>query len=236
MQQRGIIVGTPLKARALPSGKGTVEVSAAVSLDAKGKPHQSRSRETYEMILAAAGDLLAEIGFERLSTNMVCQRAGLTPPALYRYFPNKYAILAELANRLMLIQDDVALRWLEQDGVFKVTQDEMISIYADIQRQVNEVTRAQPGGIWIMRALRAVPLLQEVRVASQARVSRKLFEALIAQFPGVPQERLNIATRLTTELSYAATEMVLQEPGHDEAAINEEVARMVASYFARFLA
>ena len=30
-----------------------------------------------------------EVGIERLSTNLVCERAGLTPPALYRYYPNK---------------------------------------------------------------------------------------------------------------------------------------------------
>ena len=44
---------------------------------------------------------VSDVGIERLSTNLVCERAGLTPPALYRYFPNKYALLSELGQRLM---------------------------------------------------------------------------------------------------------------------------------------
>ena len=47
-----------------------------------------------------AGALLAEVGIERISTNMIAARAGLTPPALYRYFADKYAVLEALADDL----------------------------------------------------------------------------------------------------------------------------------------
>ena len=73
----------------------------APPLEAKKRPEQQRAAETVERILEATAAALADIGFERLSTNIVCARAGLTPPALYRYFPNKYALLYELGRRLM---------------------------------------------------------------------------------------------------------------------------------------
>src|ERR1700749_4229269 len=75
------------------------------------RPTQSRGRTSYDAILRAAGELLLEVGIERLSTNLVCKRAGLSPPALYRYFPNKYALLRELGAQLMLAQDKVVFRW-----------------------------------------------------------------------------------------------------------------------------
>ena len=59
----------------------------------KALPRQGRAQETYERLLGVAADLLGEVGIERLSTNLICDRAGLTPPAFYRYFPNKYALL-----------------------------------------------------------------------------------------------------------------------------------------------
>ena len=68
------------------------------SLAAKKLPAQQRATETYERILEAAAQTLIEVGVERLSTNLVCMRAGVSPPALYRYFPNKYALFAECAD------------------------------------------------------------------------------------------------------------------------------------------
>jgi AcrR family transcriptional regulator len=57
----------------------------APDLGPKAVPRQGRALETYERILAATTELLGEVGIERLSTNLVCERAGLTPPVLYRY-------------------------------------------------------------------------------------------------------------------------------------------------------
>ena len=86
-------------------------VSISVELDRKRAPTQTRALETCERILDAAANLLGEVGIERLSTNLICERAGLSPPALYRYYPNKYAVLAELGVRLMMSQNELLVQW-----------------------------------------------------------------------------------------------------------------------------
>ncbi len=43
---------------------------------------------------------------------MLCARAGLTPPALYRYFDDKYAVLEALGRRLMARQNIVPEEWI----------------------------------------------------------------------------------------------------------------------------
>ena len=204
-----------------------------VPLDARTTPSQSRARNTFEAVLSTAGELLGEVGFERLSTNLVCERAGMTPPALYRYFPNKYAILSELARRLMDAQDEAVFAWVEGGGLRAASLDEAVENNRRLQRQVNEITRQIPGGIWIMRALRAVPLLRDIRIASRDKVARYISERLTKVYPDVPESELFRASRLTTEVSYAATEMVLEEPGLDEARINEDVCWMVATHYQR---
>ncbi len=205
----------------------------AVPLGTKLKPSQTRARNTFETVLSTAGELLAEVGFERLTTNLVCERAGLTPPALYRYFPNKYAILSELAQRLMEAQDEAVLAWMEAGGLEADSLAEAVEKNRRMQEQVNEITRQMPGGIWIMRALRAIPLLRDIRIASRDRVALQISENLRQRFPTVPQDELFRAARLSTELMYAATEMVLEEPDQDEARVNEEVCWMVALYYNR---
>jgi AcrR family transcriptional regulator len=205
----------------------------AMPLGTKLKPSQSRARNTFETVLSTAGELLAEVGFERLTTNLVCERAGLTPPALYRYFPNKYAILSELAQRLMEAQDEAVLAWMQSGGLEADSLEEAVAKNRRMQEQVNEITRQMPGGIWIMRALRAIPLLRDIRIASRDRVALLISENLQQRFPTVPQDELFRAARLSTELMYAATEMVLEEPDQDEARVNEEVCWMVALYYNR---
>ena len=61
----------------------------SVELLEKNKPQQARAKRTYEAILASAAKLLVEVGVERISTNLIAEDAGITVPALYRYFPNK---------------------------------------------------------------------------------------------------------------------------------------------------
>ena len=70
--------------------------------------------QTRERLLDVAGELLGEVGIERISTNMICARAGVTPPALYRYFKDKYAVLEALGRRLMDRQNAVLFAWLDR--------------------------------------------------------------------------------------------------------------------------
>ena len=95
-----------------PARARSAERRRAPPLEAKKQPEQQRAAETVERILEATAAALADIGFERLSTNIVCARAGLTPPALYRYFPNKYALLYELGRRLMQRQNALVPLWI----------------------------------------------------------------------------------------------------------------------------
>src|SRR4051812_2665951 len=86
----------PLRDPSMPSPRVPLP-----QLTAKKQPAQQRGTDTVERILEVAARTLADVGIERLSTNLICECAGLTPPALYRYFPNKYAVLGELGQRLM---------------------------------------------------------------------------------------------------------------------------------------
>ncbi len=203
---------------------------ARVSLDTKLRPRQQRAHTTYETILATAGALLEEVGVERLSTNLVCERAGITPPALYRYFPNKYALLKELGARLMAAQDDAVFAYIDTYRDLPGTVAERAERRRIVQEKVNAITRAFPGGAWVMRALRAIPTLSEVRVASREAVAERLYATLLRRYPDADRKNLRVAATLSVEVMYAATELIFDQPELDAARINSEISYMVALY------
>jgi len=204
------------------------------SLETKLQPTQARSQDTYEIVLATAGEMLGGIGFEQLTTNGICRRAGLTPPALYRYFPNKYAILKALGDRLMAEQDRIVLDWLDNGGLAVAPLDVRVAKSAALQRQVVAATRSFPGGAAIGRALRAVPMLQRLRFESRDMVADRFYEVIRPQYPNTAEARLRVAMRMMVELSYAAGEMAVEEPDRDADRLSEEVCLMFALYFESF--
>lgn len=197
------------------------------ALTTKALPRQKRAQETYELILGATAQLLAEVGIERLSTNLVCERAGISPPALYRYFPNKYALLGALGTRLMQEQNALVEAWATPATMVLDEADLKASIYT-LYAQTLDLTRAMPEGLWVTRALRAVPTLAPIRIASHAQVTDWIVQAFMTAHPHAQINRVRTLGRLSVEMVYAALEMLFDDPTQDEQATGETLAEMLA--------
>jgi AcrR family transcriptional regulator len=205
-----------------------------LSLEAKKRPEQQRATDTYEHILDVAASMLGDVGIERLSTNTICKRAGLTPPALYRYFPNKYAVLTELGNRLMEQQNRLIPHWITPD-VLSGSGGEVERALEGLLLDTYRVTKETPGGVWILRTLRAVPTLQDIRLDSHANVTQAQIRLLEEAFPGVPRQELMLVGRIVVDMIYAAVELLFDVP-LDKQAVARVVAAMIASHLERLRA
>ena len=199
---------------------------AAPELEGKALPRQKRAVETYEQILGVTAQLLAEVGIERLSTNLVCERAGISPPALYRYFPNKYALLRELGTRLMAAQNTLVQAWA-QPATMKLPQAAFSASIFGLYAQTLALTREMPEGLWVTRALRAVPALTHVRIDSHVYVSGLIQGAFMAVYPHADVPRVAVMTRLAVEMVYAALEMMFDDATLDEHAVGQTLADMI---------
>ena len=62
-------------------------------------PQSARGEQRISKILDAADSLFAEVGYEATTTNAIAARANTSIGSLYQFFPNKEAILADLAAR-----------------------------------------------------------------------------------------------------------------------------------------
>jgi AcrR family transcriptional regulator len=189
----------------------------------KSQPVQARAQATREALVMAAAELLSKVGVERLSSNLICAHAELTPPAFYRYFKDKYDILEELGARLMEAQNQAILPLLARDDL-DVSEADLKTLILDSI----EITRTFPGGQWVLRALRAVPALQHVRIGSHRRMSALIAKAL-AKHKGAISARAALEARLLIDMGYAAIELAFDEPKLKREAIAESAARALAT-------
>lgn len=69
------------------------------ALALRNEPVQARSTARLAGLLDAAAAVIDELGYERLTTAMVAERAGASIGTVYRYFPDRIAVLQALAAR-----------------------------------------------------------------------------------------------------------------------------------------
>lgn len=192
-------------------------------LERRTKPLQTRANKTVKLVLETAAGLLEDIGFEELTTNKICKAAGLTPPALYRYFPNKYAIVSELAKQLMHLQNVAVAENstdIQKDGL---DVDRTATI---LSGQV-QITRDFPGGVAVLKTMYATPQLVEVRLTSHEELTDGLTSTLLSLDLGLTETELRRRVRLMIEIGNSVVEMVVENPGMDEAAMIQDTAEIM---------
>lgn len=80
-------------------------------VQARRSPAQERSQETVQRIFAAAARVLARgVPFDDVTTGMIATEAGVSVGSLYRFFPDKQAIVDAIAVRHLGIFKEELLR------------------------------------------------------------------------------------------------------------------------------
>lgn len=205
-----------------------------VELLEKNRPRQARAKRTYEAILNAAAELLVEVGVERISTNLIAERADITVPALYRYFPNKYAVIYALGAQLMDSQNRAFQDWIETHGQGGDLVD-LLSRVHDLLQSTVEVTASQHGGLEILQALRAVEPLRELRLTSHNLIAEQFTQILADILERPADAQLTRRARVSVDTGYNLVEMALEQPQDQVEGILNEGARMLQAYWLAFL-
>lgn len=192
-----------------------------------GSPTPSRRprKSTRDRLLDTAGILLDEVGMERISTNLICERTGVTPPALYYYFGDKYEVVVALGERLMERQNIVLEEWIARHAGGDMT--DYADGTAELLRKTAEVTEAEPGGIGVERALHSTPRLEHVRIDSHRHVTERLTDTYVPLLPFKPRALIWRRVRMMVEFGYAAIELLHAESGVEREAILSETAHML---------
>lgn len=193
----------------------------------KAPPASGKPLETYEKLVRAAGELLGEVGFERLTTNGICARAQMTPPAFYRYFEDKYDILEVLARRLLKRQNEAYAVWLFEGGSW-ADPAKRTEALAEWFKIAADIVASEPGAIWTMRALRALPNLTHVRLESQRMNTDRIFQFYRRMAPDADPELLWQRLRIRAEFGWMVDELAMEEDRLPHDVLFREAARMMS--------
>ena len=91
-------------------------MSKSQTLEPRRRPAAGPARQTVDRILASTAELLDEVGFDDLTTNLIAERADVNVASLYKYFPNKYSVLTALAEQMRDMQLELLAEGVQPQG------------------------------------------------------------------------------------------------------------------------
>ena len=195
-------------------------------------PTQRRARETVSLILDTTAELLDEVGVDTFTTNLLAERAGIRVSTVYRYYPNKLAVIVALAERLAEEWD----AWFEGWEPLADPERDLLESYELLLDRWVERIQNQPGGMAIRRAMQALPELRDVERRDNDGLARSFSKALRARGVRVPPKRLQTAGRMLLDTAAAvAGEMLIRGSATARSSF-EELKQMHRAYLERILA
>ena len=146
---------------------------------------QVRSSKRLVALLDATADVISDIGYETLTTAMVAERAGASIGTVYRYFPDRIAVLQALISRNRQRAQQAVVDNLQKSSASSVSEamDVVFNTHLDL-------FRSEPG----FRSLRLGDVL-DIRPAQTSRTGNADFAQLVGD---------EIAQKLTLTLDSRA--------------------------------
>jgi len=195
------------------------------------RPSQERSRDRVERILDATAVLLGDTPVDKITTAAIAEEAGVPIGSVYQYFPNKLAVLAELARRVMEQVDLKTATLIAEDfGVLPWDQAIDRAIDATIQGYAE-----QPGYLQLLLSIRPTPEFRLITDESNERVA-----AMLARHPAlravIPADRIELVTRAAIQAANALQDWALSADDADLAnRITREMKTLLKGYLAVYM-
>ncbi len=208
----------------------TIDSSAALLSSAapiRNEPVQARSTARLATLLDSAAAVIGEIGYERLTTAMVAERAGASIGTVYRYFPDRIAVLQSLAarnvERLMVRTADEL-----QAGRHASATDAVLALRA----VTVDLFRTEPG----YRSLRAGDVIDlrpsSTEATANAMLATAVADALVAHYGVTDSADVRLVVGTAVELIDALTARAFARSERGDAELLAEAERALRAVLA----
>jgi len=189
---------------------------------------QARSAARLEALLDAAAAIVDEVGYERLTTAMVAERAGASIGTVYRYYPDRIALLRALSGRSFQRYVDSVSGGVDRlrAGTWNEAVDCAVDAYA-------QMFRTEPG----FRAIRfgdTLDLGADGTLDNNRMLALEIARILADRFDSASEDlmfALEVAVEMMDALLYRAFSV---DPNGDERFI-EEARVVMREYLTRHL-
>jgi AcrR family transcriptional regulator len=188
---------------------------------------QQRGMLRVEEILQAAGVLFAERGYDKVTTNMIAARAGISPGSLYQFFPNKEAIAqafaADATEQLAQVYDTM---WSPE--VLALPLQSFLSTFID---RIVAFNRDYPGFLALQLGSTLSPSLALVLAELQQGLQTRLDALMAAYWPQSTREQRKLPLLVSYRLFLALLPLALQGDEDHQQAIVRELKAVLYRYW-----
>lgn len=209
------------------SNTDTYTLHPSASALIRNEPVQARSTARLATLLDSAAAVIDEIGYEKLTTAMVAERAGASIGTVYRYFPDRIAVLQSLASRnleRLMVRVSEKLSRAEhasaQDALLAVV-DVMVDLF-----------RTEPG----FRPLRAGDVLDLLPPTTDepasAVVTTAVGDALVERYGAADTAEFRLAVGSAVEVADALVARAFARSSAGDDALLAEARRSVSAVLA----
>jgi AcrR family transcriptional regulator len=194
------------------------------------RPVQQRAKRTVDLILDTAAILLEEVGVDAFNTNLLADRAGVAVRSVYRYYPNKLAVVVALYERHLaawapqwdVIRADLA----KPDANVLELWDTLIDRYVAFLEK--------DAGRAIRRSVQALPELSDIDRLDNDRESKQVADALEARGVKAERARLEAVGRVLIDSTVAVIDDAACTNSNVPDQTIDELKRMHRSYLSCF--
>jgi len=179
-------------------------------------PEQDRSKATLSAIKSSASALFEKEGIDNISMTQIASKAGMSKPALYRYFPNKQALIRALA-------EDAFIYYREQ--IQSKLDWENKSPKALLLEGVTEMCKIhirEPFRIQLRAAINADPELSRLDYEDSLENAKIIAGFMKHSLPNYPLDKLELRALMITELSDSLLRLVCRSDEANRQMIIEE--------------
>jgi AcrR family transcriptional regulator len=200
------------------------------------KPLQKRSKETVELILNTALDLLIEIGADAFTTKLLAERANIRVRNIYRYFPNKHSLFSALAERMA----EKEITFIDN---FSAIQNQKLSWTEAWNKTIDSFINAalaEPGMMEVRIAMQGNPDLRIIDERHKQNLTKKLVIAFKNRGTRLPEEKLHLVCVIILDttnalLNRAVTEFSITNNKSKIFEMVEEIKRLLNNYIQSYL-
>lgn len=141
----------------------------------RNEPVQARSTARLAALLDAAAHVIDDIGYERLTTAMVAERAGASIGTVYRYFPDRIAVLQSLAARNAERIGERAIAELTSggDGTWQSALTAAFDVFTTAFRSEPGFAALRFGDVLDLRPFAGVPALRAISDRATATLIKR---------------------------------------------------------------
>jgi AcrR family transcriptional regulator len=178
----------------------------------RNEPVQARSAARLTALLDAAAHVVDEIGYERLTTAMVAERANASIGTVYRYFPDRIAVLQSLAAR-----NAERTRGATSAAALDPAHPHWFAALGAVFDQIKAAYRDEPG-FPSLRYGDVLDLRPTAGPSAMQTFADTLFDTLVARF----ELDASTAARTAFSATVVATDALMARAFRDDPRGNEE--------------